>query len=86
VGAAEATKEIVWFRKILEDLQEKHVNATPLSIDNTSAMMLAKNPRFHHQTKRINTKYHLIRHHVEAKNIHLIHCSTSGRCYCTICS
>jgi hypothetical protein len=34
VAAAEATKEIVWLRKILEDLQEKQVNATPLLIDN----------------------------------------------------
>jgi hypothetical protein len=47
VVVAEATKEIVWLRKILEDLQEKQVNATPLLIDNTSAIKLAKNPRFH---------------------------------------
>jgi hypothetical protein len=53
------------------------VNATPLLIDNTSAIKLAKNPRFHDRTKHINMKYHLIRHHVEAKTIHLIHCSTS---------
>jgi L-rhamnose isomerase len=46
-------------------------------IDNTLAIKLAKNPKFHDQTKHINTKYHLIRHHVEAKNIHLHHCSTN---------
>eukprot|EP00253_Pinus_taeda_P024186 PITA_24186 len=43
----------------------------------TSAIKLAKNPKFHDQTKHINTKYHLIRHHVEAKTIHLRHCSTN---------
>ena len=64
VAAAEATKEIVWFRKILEDLQEKQENSTPLLVDNTSAIKLAKNARFHDRTKHINTKYHLIRHHV----------------------
>jgi hypothetical protein len=37
---AEATKEIVWLKKILEDFQEKQVNATPLLIDNTYAIML----------------------------------------------
>jgi len=45
--------------------------------DNTFAINLAKNPKFHEQTKHINTKYHLIRHHVEAKTIHLRHCSNN---------
>eukprot|EP00253_Pinus_taeda_P036220 PITA_36220 len=77
VATAEATKEIVWLGKILEDLQVKQVQSTPLMIDNTSGIKLAKNPKFHDQTKHINTKYHLIQHHVEAKTIHLRHCSTN---------
>eukprot|EP00253_Pinus_taeda_P018651 PITA_18651 len=77
VAAAKATKEIVWLRKILEDLQVKQVQSTPLMIDNTFVIKLAKNPKFHDRTKHINTKYHLIRHHVEAKTIHLHHCSTN---------
>ena len=75
MAVAEATKEIVWLRNILEDLQEKQVHSTPLLIDNTSAIKLAKNPKFHDRTKHIYTKYHLIQHHVEAKTIHLQHCS-----------
>ena len=47
MAAAEATKEIVWLRKILEDLQMKQAHSTPLMIDNTSAIKLAKNPKFH---------------------------------------
>eukprot|EP00253_Pinus_taeda_P014743 PITA_14743 len=47
VATAEATKEIVWLRKILEDLQDKQVHSTPLMIDNTSAIKLVKNPKFH---------------------------------------
>ena len=79
VAAAEAMKEIVWLRKILEDLQEKEEKSTPLLIDNTSAIKLAKNPRFDDRTKHINTKYHLIQHHVEAKTVHLRHCSTNDQ-------
>eukprot|EP00253_Pinus_taeda_P028748 PITA_28748 len=79
VAPAEATKEIVWLRKILEYLQVKKVQSTPLMIDNTSGINFAKNPKFHDQTKHINTKYHLIRHHVEAKTIHLCHCSTNEK-------
>jgi len=71
------TKEIVWLRKILEDLQEKQVNSTPLLVDNTSAIKLANNPKFHDRTKHINMKYHLILYHVEAKTIHLRHRSTN---------
>ncbi len=77
VAAVEATKKIVWLRKIMEDLHVKQVHSTPLMIDNTSAIKLAKNPKFHDRMKHINTKYHLIRHHVEAKTIHLHHCSTN---------
>eukprot|EP00253_Pinus_taeda_P029940 PITA_29940 len=47
VAAAEAMKEIVWLRKILEDLQVKQVQSTPLMIEDTSAIKLAKNPKFH---------------------------------------
>eukprot|EP00253_Pinus_taeda_P005760 PITA_05760 len=77
VAAVEATKEIVWLKKVIEDLQVKQVQSTPLMIDNTSAIRLAKNPKFHDRMKHINTKYHMIRRHVEAKTIHLRHCSTN---------
>ena len=47
VATAKATKEIVWLKKILEDLQEKLVNSSPLLVGNTFAIKLTKNPRFH---------------------------------------
>ena len=52
------------------------MTSMPLFVDNTSAIQLAKNPKFNDRTKHINTKYHLIRHQVEAKTIHLTHCYT----------
>eukprot|EP00253_Pinus_taeda_P028913 PITA_28913 len=79
MATAEATKEIVWLKKILEDLQVKQVQSTPLMIENASAIKLAKNQKFHDRTKHINNKYHLIRHRVEAKTIHLRHCSTNEK-------
>eukprot|EP00253_Pinus_taeda_P016950 PITA_16950 len=51
VVVAKATKEIVWLRKILEYLQVKQVQSTPLMIENTSAIKLAKNPKFHDRYK-----------------------------------
>ena len=38
VAAAQATKEIIWLRKILEDLQEKQKASTSLFVDNSSAI------------------------------------------------
>jgi hypothetical protein len=50
------------------------VKYTSLLVSNASPIKLAKNPRFHDQTKKVNTQYHLIQYHVEVKNIHLRHC------------
>jgi len=69
----------VWLRKIPEYLQVKQVQSTPLMIDNTSVIKLVEKPKFHDRTKHINTKYYQIRHHVEAKTIHLRNCSTSEK-------
>jgi hypothetical protein len=55
------------------------LNATPPLVDNTFSFKLAKNPRFHDQIKNINMKYHLIQHHLEAKTIHFICCSTTKK-------
>jgi hypothetical protein len=77
VADAETMKEIMWLEKILEDSQEKQVNSISPLVDNTFAIKLAKNRRLCDRTKYINTKYHLIRYHVEAKTIHLRHCSTN---------
>eukprot|EP00253_Pinus_taeda_P032296 PITA_32296 len=47
VATTKATKEILWLRKILEDLWVKQLHSTPLLIDNTSIIKLVKNPKFH---------------------------------------
>jgi len=52
------------------------VNPTPLLIDNIFAIQLANNLKFHDQTKHINTKYHLIKHHAKVKIIKVKYCPT----------
>ncbi|XP_059067890.1 secreted RxLR effector protein 161-like [Cryptomeria japonica] len=41
VAVAQATKEIVWLKKILEDLQEKQMTSMPLFIDKNYVIQLA---------------------------------------------
>ncbi|XP_059066397.1 secreted RxLR effector protein 161-like [Cryptomeria japonica] len=81
--AFEATQEILWLRRIIEDLQTPQISSTPLFIDNQSAIKMAKNPVFHDRTKHINTKIHLINtkihliwHHVKDGSIYLNYCPT----------
>lgn len=64
ISATQATKKIIWLRKILEDLHEKKRSSTPLFIDNSSTIQLTKNHKFHDRRKHTNTKYHLIRHYI----------------------
>ena len=79
MAVVEATEDIVWLRKIIEDLQEKQESSAPLLIENTSAIKLGKNPIFHDLTRHINPKCHTILYHVEATTIHLRHCLTNEK-------
>ena len=41
VATTQAAKEIVWLKKILEDLQEKQLTSTPLLVDNTFSIQFS---------------------------------------------
>jgi hypothetical protein len=74
ISAWEATCEIVWLRRILQDLGISQAEATSLFIDNQSAIKLAKNPVFHSKTKHVDTKYHHIRSLIAKDVIKPIYC------------
>lgn len=61
ISAWEAACEIVWLRRILQDLGTTQQTPTTLWIDSQSAIKMAKNPVFHSKTKHVDTKYHFIR-------------------------
>ncbi|GJT96310.1 retrovirus-related pol polyprotein from transposon TNT 1-94 [Tanacetum coccineum] len=64
VATAQASKEAVWLKMLLEELgheQEKII----LFCNNQSAFYLAKNPSFHLRTKHIRVQYHFVREKVE---------------------
>lgn len=71
MAATAAAKEIVWLRKLSQDLSSACDKATVLHIDNQSAIRLAKNPEFHQRTKHIEVKYHFIREKVASQEISL---------------
>ena len=61
VAAASGSKEIIWMRRLLGDIDWKQPNPTPLLCDNQSAIRLVRNPKLHQRTKHIDVKYHFIR-------------------------
>ena len=75
-SSSEATKQIVWLRKILEDMGKKEDKATILFCDYKSAIAMSKNSVFHSCTKHINLKYHFIWEAVEDDEILMKHVKT----------
>jgi hypothetical protein len=61
ISAWEASCEIFWLHKILQDLGIIKKTPTILWIDNQSTIKMAKNPLFHSKTKHVNTNYHFIK-------------------------
>ncbi|GJS97057.1 hypothetical protein Tco_0804025 [Tanacetum coccineum] len=64
VAAAQASKEAVWLKMLLEELGHEQEKIT-LFCDNQSALYLARNPAFHSKTKHIQVQYHFVHEKVE---------------------
>lgn len=71
VAIAEAGKEMVWLKGLLEELGKEQENCV-LHSDSQSAIHLAKNPALHLRTKHIPMRYHYIRELVENEVLKLM--------------
>ena len=63
-GAAVATCEAIWLKRLLKDLQEEVSHPTTIYCDNLSNIQLANNPVFHARTKHFEVHYHFVRERV----------------------
>ena len=77
VSLYDATKEALWFKKLLIEIHNKSKSITILE-DNQPAINLSKNPVVHDRSKHIDTKYHMIRQHQELGNIKIKYCCTEN--------
>ena len=59
VVATEASKEMIWLQRFMEELGKKQENSK-LYCDSQSAIHLTKNSAFHSKTKNIQLRYHFI--------------------------
>ena len=71
IAGTEASKELVWLRRLLLELREDVFQSTPLHIDNRAADLLARNLVNHAATKHIDVRYHFIRECISDSSIDL---------------
>jgi hypothetical protein len=76
VTATEASKEMIWLQRFVEELRKKQEN-NRLYCDSESAIHLAKNSTFHSNTKHIQLRYHFIRSTLEDGHLKLEKIHTS---------
>jgi hypothetical protein len=76
VVATEASKEMIWLQRFMEELGKKQEN-NRLYCDSQSAIHLAKNSTFHSNTKHIQLRYHFIRSILEDGQLKLEKIHTS---------
>ena len=75
-GAAVATCEVIWLKRLIKDLQEEVSDPTTIYCDNLSSIQLAKNPVFHARTKHIEVHYHFLRERVLSSEVELLYVLT----------
>lgn len=65
VSAAEAAKEMVWLRRLLEEMiGEGRIKKPILYVDNQSAIKMIENESMHRHAKHIDVRYHFIQRFV----------------------
>lgn len=79
VAAGSTTKDIIWYRRLLANLDYKQGQATCLFSDNQSTIRVVHNPEFHCQTKHINVVYHFIQEHQRVDDIDMQYVNTTAQ-------
>jgi hypothetical protein len=77
IAASDASKEVVWLRKLVSGLFGDKLETTVVHYDNQSCIKQTKNPVFHDRSKHIDMKYHYIRDLVHRKIVKLQYIATS---------
>lgn len=58
--ACQAIKELVWLRKLLEDIGLSQSHPILLKCDSQSCIAMTKNSKFHGRTMHIEVQYHFL--------------------------
>ncbi|KAJ4792962.1 Pol [Rhynchospora pubera] len=75
VAAGSCCTQLLWMMQTLRDF-ELDFQKVPILCDNTSAILISKNPVLHSRTKHIEIRHHFIRDHVEKGDVELVYIDT----------
>jgi len=64
MASANATKEAVWLKTLLKEMDFPQISATIIFADNQGCIALTRNPVNHSRAKHIDIRHHFIREHV----------------------
>ena len=78
VSTSLATAQVIWYRRIFEDIGEKQKEATIMFYDNESTTDIARNPIHHSRTCHIAIKHHFIRYTIEDGEVELKFCMSEN--------
>ena len=68
-ASCQATKELIWLRKLLNSLDVAQEDGTALLVDNQSTIKLIMNPVLHQRSKHINIQYKFISQQQQLGNV-----------------
>ena len=73
IAASAVAREVIWVRRLLNEIQHQCVEPTVLYVDNRSTIQLCKYPSSVRSTKHIETRFHFIREKVESNELQVEH-------------
>ena len=76
VASATATKEAIWLRTLLEELNFTQTTATIIKADNQGCIALAHNPVSHSRAKHIDIRHYFIQERIQRDEIAFQYIST----------
>jgi hypothetical protein len=71
MAATQATREAMWWRKLLHELAIQSYPTTIIHSDSQGSIALSKNPEHHARSKHIDIRHHFVREQVAAGTITL---------------
>ena len=70
-------KEVIWLRRLLEEIGQEQTVPTPVFCDNKGAIAMAKNAVLHGLNKHMRIKWHWVRKEVKRGTVQPIYIKTT---------
>ncbi|KAJ3477245.1 hypothetical protein NLJ89_g12428 [Agrocybe chaxingu] len=76
MAAFDASKEAVFLRNLLSEVNFTPTQPTTILCDNNAAVIVSEDPLHHNRTKHFDIRYHYLRERVQANDISLAYINT----------